>query len=361
MILLTFTLSLSKGVVHDSLRSTLEVLEMKKTLAIFGLAVLLLIGCTAKPENSASITAPIQTDTNQYLVRVGLESQALAESWLGTSTYQKFFAILPPDYFTTQNRYPVVYYLHSYGESANEITQFSAALKTEMEHGTASDMVFIGVNGNDPAGVSFYVNSPATGKWEDYIVHEVVTKVDSMFRTIPDAAHRGLAGFSMGGFSVLHLGLAHPDVYSRVFSLSPGVFNKNGLYSAMQSLDIQFKNAYGAAFSPNHERPPSYTDIPRFDGTPADSAVQANWETGFGHWIERLAAYRAGSSRLLALSIHVGQNDNNWWIPQGCAYLHDLIDTAGITHEYRVFNRGHQFNEQILREEVLPFFTVAWP
>jgi S-formylglutathione hydrolase FrmB len=37
----------------------------------------------------------------------------------------------------------------------------------------------------------------------------------------------------MGGFGAINLGLRHPEVFSSVFALSPGLFGENGLTDAM--------------------------------------------------------------------------------------------------------------------------------
>ena len=78
-------------------------------------------------------------------------------------------------------------------------------------------------------GGSFYVNSPVTGNWEDFITQDVVGYVDSHFRTLAQAESRGITGHSMGGFGALNIAMHRPDVFSAVYSMSPGLFDENGL------------------------------------------------------------------------------------------------------------------------------------
>jgi len=68
---------------------------------------------------------------------------------------------------------------------------------------------------------SMYSNSITTGNWEDFVARELVTYVDSHFRTIPKVASRGLAGHSMGGYSTLRIGMKHPEVFSSLYALNP--------------------------------------------------------------------------------------------------------------------------------------------
>ena len=56
------------------------------------------------------------------------------------------------------------------------------------------------------------------GNWEDYIVQDLVTYVDSHYRTLPK---RAIAGHSMGGYGALTLAFRHPDVFSSVYAMSP--------------------------------------------------------------------------------------------------------------------------------------------
>jgi S-formylglutathione hydrolase FrmB len=42
--------------------------------------------------------------------------------------------------------------------------------------------------------------------WDAFITHDLVTYVDSHYRTLPHPASRGLAVHSMGGYGALRLG-----------------------------------------------------------------------------------------------------------------------------------------------------------
>jgi enterochelin esterase family protein len=69
-------------------------------------------------------------------------------------------------------------------------------------------------------GGSQYLNSTATGRYEDYLVEELVPFVDGQFRTLPEASHRGITGKSSGGYGALVLGMRHPDVFGGLASHS---------------------------------------------------------------------------------------------------------------------------------------------
>ena len=63
---------------------------------------------------------------------------------------------------------------------------------------------------------SFYLNSPFTGNYEDYIVNDVIDYVDGSYRTLPEKQHRALMGVSMGGYGTLSICLNHPELFRQL-------------------------------------------------------------------------------------------------------------------------------------------------
>jgi S-formylglutathione hydrolase FrmB len=63
-------------------------------------------------------------------------------------------------------------------------------------------------------GGSQYLNSSATGRYEDYVVQEVVPWVRERYGTGPC----GVLGTSSGGYGALSLGLRHPELFPAVAS-----------------------------------------------------------------------------------------------------------------------------------------------
>jgi enterochelin esterase family protein len=65
-------------------------------------------------------------------------------------------------------------------------------------------------------GGSQYVNSSATGRYDDYIVREIIPWARKKFLT----GSIGVLGQSSGGFGALHLAMEHPDIFQAVGSSS---------------------------------------------------------------------------------------------------------------------------------------------
>src|SRR4026209_20252 len=61
-------------------------------------------------------------------------------------------------------------------------------------------------------GGSQFLDSPATGRYHTYLM-EVVAFVDARYRTIPEAAHRGIAGKSSGGYGAMVTPMLRPDIF----------------------------------------------------------------------------------------------------------------------------------------------------
>ena len=52
---------------------------------------------------------------------------------------------------------------------------------------------------------------------------DLISFIDSHFRTIPDRDHRALAGLSMGGAQALRIGLNHLDQFAYLGAFSPAI------------------------------------------------------------------------------------------------------------------------------------------
>jgi pimeloyl-ACP methyl ester carboxylesterase len=253
------------------------------------------------------------------------------------------------------------------------------------------EMIMVVAGGDSKMGGSFYVNSPVTGNWEDFIVNDLVGYVDAHFRTLPQAESRGITGHSMGGFGALNIAMHHPDVFSAVYSMSPGLFDENGLaesfmfaqeslirdfveYEAeLASLSLEeaqkrtfappeeFSLAYGYAFAPNPDRHPPYFDYPytEVDGELVrDDETWQLWESGFGGMADEAVQYKENLLNLKGIVVDYGIHDENSWIPKGSEYYGEQLTAAGISVTVESYDGNHsnQIGQRI-KEHMLPFFT----
>lgn len=336
------------------------------------------------------LTAP--TETLRPVNRIEIPAPSLGENLVGEPAERILYVYLPPSYATSEKRYPVVYYLPGYGDSSIIGFRLPDDMDALIESGEIQEMILVIASGDSKMGGSFYVNSPVTGNWENHIVNDVVGYVDSHFRTLPQAESRGITGHSMGGFGALNIAMHRPDVFSAVYSMSPGLFDENGLAESfmfaqegtiqnfvkyekdLASLPLEeaqkkmfaspqeFALAYGYAFAPNPDRHPPYFDYPytEVDGQLVrDDAVWKKWESGFGGIAEESVQYKDNLLKLKGIVVDYGIHDENPWIPKGAEYYGEQLTAAGIPVRVESYNGNHsnQLGQRI-SNFMLPFFST---
>ena len=125
-----------------------------------------------------------------------------------------------------EQRYPVVYLLHGWpGGDGYWPGQGHAVatLDTLISTGRIPEVIAVMPNGSGSGllGRSLYLNSfDGRSRLEDFIAHDLVQWTDSLFRTIPDSAHRAVIGLSEGATAALSLTFKHPGVFGACGGLS---------------------------------------------------------------------------------------------------------------------------------------------
>jgi enterochelin esterase-like enzyme len=199
-------------------------------------------------------------------------------------------------------RYPVLYLHHGLGDTfetfcrATEIEQYVGNLDLIVAMPDARDSWFC----NDPR--------PAGLAWEDHLAVELVDFVDSAFPTIPDRGARGLAGFSMGGYGAMMLGLNHTDRFSTI-STHAGSF------------------AFGHALRADR---PERSDFMRAVAPPGGKYDL--WE---------IARKLTTKTQRVAIRCDVGTNDH---LLRYNRDLHARLKELGVDHEYEEVAGGHEWD-----------------
>lgn len=144
---------------------------------------------------------------------------------------------LPPSYFKDQSRrYPVIY-MHDGNNIFDAHTAFMGvewevdeAAETLMTHGAIQEAIIVGVY-NTPNRMDEYTPTHSKryggGRGDLYIrflIEELMPAVNAKFRTLTGREHTGIMGSSLGGLISLYAGLAYPDVFSMIGSISPSLW-----------------------------------------------------------------------------------------------------------------------------------------
>lgn len=157
-----------------------------------------------------------------------IESRVLRDNPLGDAATRDLYLYLPPSYDeNSERRFMVVYCLTGFtgrGQMLLNSQPFTPSLHERMDNliarGRVAEMIVVMPDCFTRLGGSQYINSPAVGRYEDYLIAEIVPFVDAHFRTRAEAVSRAVMGKSSGGYGALVQGMRHPEVFGLVASHS---------------------------------------------------------------------------------------------------------------------------------------------
>ncbi len=155
------------------------------------------------------------------------ESQILKGNPLGDKHVRDLYVYLPPDYEMSDKKFPVVYCLTGFtgrGKMFLNDNAFAPNLAERMDklisEETIKPMIAVLPDCFTYYGGSQYINSSATGDYEDYLTKEIIEFVDDNFRTIRDKNSRAVMGKSSGGYGALVMAMRHADKFGLACSTS---------------------------------------------------------------------------------------------------------------------------------------------
>lgn len=301
----------------------------------------------------------------------------------GEAVDRDVIVFLPHSYSKDKHRrYPVVYALHGFSIGAEQWTHeihVPQTIEGAFAQG-AKEMIVVLPDSKTVYGGSMYSGSQTTGDFERFIYHDVVTYIDSHYRTIPDRQSRGLVGHSMGGYGALRIGMKHPDVFGALYVMSPCClssriggrpnsaqrnnstqaqdFDKTvaAMKSPADAANLPFfakaQLADAAAWSPDPKNPPLYLDLPFKNGEPQPD-ILAKWAANsplafIDQYIDNLRQYRA-------IALDVGDQDG---LRFDTTKVHEILDKYGIQNGFEIFHGTHTSRVAYrIQDHVLPFFS----
>jgi S-formylglutathione hydrolase FrmB len=112
----------------------------------------------------------------------------------------------------------------------------------------AIEAVVVHIDAFTALGGSQFLDSPATGRYGTYLSEDVVRFVDERFRTLPEAAHRGLQGKSSGGFGAMVWGMLRPDVFGAFATHSGDALFEVSALPSLAAAAQALRNDYGGSY-----------------------------------------------------------------------------------------------------------------
>jgi enterochelin esterase family protein len=172
------------------------------------------------------MTTPNQKQGTVKILRHA--SAVLKDNPLGDKSVRDVCVYLPPDYESdAEKRFPVVYCLTGFtgrGRMLLNDNAFTPNLAERMDllisKNQIKPMIIVMPDCFTFYGGSQYINSSATGNYEDYLTEEIVQFVDEKFRTTADKNSRAVMGKSSGGYGALIMAMRHSDIFGLVCSTS---------------------------------------------------------------------------------------------------------------------------------------------
>ncbi|MBS1969246.1 MAG: enterochelin esterase [Bdellovibrionales bacterium] len=318
---------------------------------------------------------------NFHVETLQIESDCLKGNSLKDPTLRRNPVLIPKD---AEGPLPVVWILAGLmGNGPDSFSPRFGELNTaqNIDHAVsakkAPHALYVFADAMTSWGGSQFINS-AQGRYEDYLMKELVLAVQQCYDVSPHAKHWCVTGGSSGGYGALHLGSKFPETFGMVAALAPDCFFEASLlpeyYKALNEWN-QFGGPKGLLKelqSGRLKKNKNFGPIVNAVGMSlcyADGALPIDSYTGVRNpavWkkfqekdpLVFLPKRLVGLKKLTALYIDVGNKDQ-FDLHLGCRQLHQWLKTKKIKHHYNEFNGTH-FDLAPRRLDVWVWLHKAW-
>ncbi len=324
------------------------------------------------------------------LVELTIDSAALRDNWLGDPHERSVAVYLPPGYADDGPPVPIFVALAAFGGSGFKLLNwqsFGENLPQRLDRliaaGEMGPVVLVMPDGFTKLGGNQWIDSPALGRWESFVLDELIPTIEARFRVAKGPAHRAVFGHSSGGYAALVHAMKHGDRWGAVASHSgdvgfelvygrelPGALALGGadpkafldkLWAADRLSGLQFNTlmllAMAATYAPEEGAPLGIR-------LPVDPVTCARDPQRWSRWLahdplelvdrpEAIASLR----RLRALYLDCGSRDE-YFLQFGSRALARKLADANIDHVYQEFDGGHSGVDHRL-DVSLPFLYRA--
>jgi enterochelin esterase-like enzyme len=309
---------------------------------------------------------------NGKIIKQTFESLILRENPLKDPHIRDIIIYLPPGYNQSRSRgYIAVFGLAGFkgtGRSFLNVDPLGENIEQRMNRliseRKCGPMMFVLIDCFTKFGGNQYINSSATGRYEDYIIDEVVPFIDKNY----NCSSHALLGKSSGGYGSIVLGMRHPGVFQAVvnhsgdaafeycylpdFPKAIEAFRTAG--SPKKWLDYYWKKAnrheekdnaplnvlaMAAHYSPNPRSSELGLQLPFNMKT--GEILQNVWRRWLTWDPIRMAEnYQTNLKKLKLIYLDCGSRDE-FNLQLGARILHSKLELMNIKHFYEEFDGGH--------------------
>ncbi|MBN1991859.1 MAG: esterase [Anaerolineae bacterium] len=320
--------------------------------------------------------------TSSKIIIETITSNVLRHNPLGDPSLRRVPVYLPPGYDDGNARYPVVYLLAGFTGRGTVMLNDSAFDETIQERmdrliatGEVWPMILVMPDCFTRYGGSQYLNSPATGRYEDHLINELLPYIDQHYRTQAEPGYRAIAGKSSGGYGALIQAMRHPDSFSALachsgdmyfeycykpdFPKSLNAFARHNIDSAAalrnflagfqpkmypkpaDFFDIIQIAAMSACYSPNPDSPCGF-DLP-FEFYTGQLRPEV-WQRWLAHDPLSMLAqkiYIDALRQMKLIYLDCGNHDE-YALHYGARLFSQRLTALNLPHTYQEFDGGHR-------------------
>jgi enterochelin esterase-like enzyme len=318
------------------------------------------------------------------------ESDVLKGNPLGDPHIRHFPVYLPPGYEESpEKRYPVIFGLAGFAGGGlmylNRRFLTNPGMDADLDDLIAGGMpgvIYVFPDCITSLGGSQYVNSSAVGRYQDYIVQELVPFIDSQYHT---SGLRGCIGGSSGGIGSFTLAALYPEVFHAFADHSgDSAFDQcylNDIPKVVQAMpkydydvasfvnqipDIQPKDdafnvilnfvAMSACYAPNPEAPMGF-ELP-FD-VRTGKLLPEIWAKWLPHDpVNMVEPYADNLRKLRYRFVDCGTKDQ-FHLYLGSRQLHEQLDAHNIEHIYEEYDSDHFLLRRQQELKTIPAMVAA--
>jgi S-formylglutathione hydrolase FrmB len=318
---------------------------------------------------------PWSTDFRGQCVHHILESPALRANVLGDPWQRPLWVYTPPGYDPAgSRRYPAIYLIQGLTGQVDMWWNRSAFRPTLPERVDAlfstddiPPAIVVFVDAWTSLGGSQFLNSPGTGRYQDYLCEDVVGFVDRQYRTAADPAHRGLTGKSSGGYGAMVVPMHRPDVFGALathagdalfeYCYLPDIARaaralRDTYHGDITAFWADFRSRPAFTRKDDHVLLNIYCMAACYSAEP-DGAVTLPFDPHTGilrdavwaRWLDldpvRMAQTHADALRgLRGIYIDAGKSDE-FYLDVGARAFSAQLAALGIDHTFELFEGGH--------------------
>jgi enterochelin esterase-like enzyme len=328
----------------------------------------------AMREVSGPAGPPWERPSSGSVERLVVQSEILAANPLGDPARRPLYVYRSPG--AGGESLPVVYVIQGFTGQLDRWFARDAFEPTIVERldrlfqaGDTPPGMVVFVDAWTTLGGSQFVNSPATGRYLDYLCDEVVPFVDERYPTLADRDHRALAGKSSGGYGAMTVPMRRPDVFGALAShAGDALFEVSYLPEFREvarvlrdhfdcSYQVFFERlaaadhfdfsrygvalemyAYAAAYSPDPDRPGGVL-------LPFDPATGALVDEVWARWLEHdpvrmIAGHLDALRSMRRIYLDAGTRDEAY-LDLGAQAVSAALRSHGIDHTLELFEGRH--------------------